>query len=731
MQKFLLIFLFLLCLPIFAEWNTPYSQKENNEKIIYRAFSTKPRTLDPALSYVNNEWAVVCQIYEQLFQYQFLKRPFELEPLLAEKLPVVTYIDENGAEIADPDTYKGKINAIWRLQLKKGIKYQNHPCFTKNESGAYLYHDFKNQKKIVFSDLFDLPNPSTREVTIRDFVFQIYRLADARNHCPIISIVDKIKGMETLKKNISHEVETIRKNRAQLSRDNGVLIYNREEDEKVNPIILDYLKIPCDGINIIDDYTMEIILTEKYPQFQYWLSMPFFCPMPWEAITFYEQHEVKSKSFTLQSHPVGTGPFKFEKSNRNSRMVLSRNENFHDEFYPKDASPHLKHLLGSAGKKLPLAEKIIWTKEPEVTSQWIKFQQGYLDLSAIPEQSFTGAIDLNVGSGELSQAMKAKKINLIKATSTTIWYTGFNMLDPIVGGYSEDKQKLRQAISIAIDMDEFIKIFLNGRGVIAHGPVPPGIFGYEEINSENGLNKFIYDWDESEKKEKAKNIDYAKKLLAEAGYPGGIDKTTGKQLVLFFDTVKLPVSMVDWYINQFAKLNIALQFRETDFNRYMEKQDIGDIQIFRGGWNADYPDPENFLFLLCGDNSRVTHKGENRTNYKNEEFDKLFHLIKSMENTPQRAQLVKDAIEISRKDAPWHFNFYPIDFVLYHHWYENLIAGGVINNSLKYQDVNIEKRNEYREQHNKPQIAWPLTVLLAIFFAFCVPIYRFLKKEMG
>jgi oligopeptide transport system substrate-binding protein len=731
MQKFLLIFLFLLVIPLFAEWNNPYSQKEDSEKIIYRSFSAKPRTLDPAISYVSNEWAVVCQIYEQLFQYQFLKRPFELEPLLAETLPTVKYIDEKGDEISDPDSFDGKINSIWKLKLKKGIKYQNHPCFTKNESGAYLYHDFKNQNKIVFSDLFDLPNPSTREVTIKDFVFQIYRLADSRNHCPIISIVDKIKGMDACKKGINTEIEAIRKTRIQLSRDKGELIYNREEDEKTNPIILDYFKIPCEGINIIDDYNLEITLSEKYPQFQYWLSMPFFCPMPWEAISFYQQNEVKSKGFTLQTHPVGTGPFKFDKSNRNSRMILSRNENFHDEYYPKEASPKLQNLLGSAGSKLPLADKVIWTKEPEVTSQWIKFQQGYFDISAIPEQSFAGAIDLNVGSGELSQEMKSKKMNLIKATSTTIWYLGFNMLDPVVGGYSEDKQKLRQAISIAVDISELIKIFLNGRGVIAHSPLPPGIFGYDDPDTEKGLNKYIYDWDDEAKKEKSKGIEYAKNLLSEAGYPNGVDKKTGKQLVLFFDTTKMSATTVDWYKSQFAKLNIALEIKETDFNRYMEKLEVGDVQIFRGGWNADYPDPENFLFLLCGDNGRVKHKGENGANYENPEFDKLFHQIKSMENSPKRLELINQAIEIVRKDAPWHFNYYPIDFVLFHHWYENIIAGGVINNSLKYQNIHVENRNTYRQQYNKPLYGWPLSISIAILLVFFLPIYRFLKKEMS
>ena len=55
---------------------------------------------------------------------------------------------------------------------------------------------------------------------------------------------------------------------------------------------------------------------------------------------------------------------------------------------------------------------------------------------------------------------------------------GFNMTDPVVGGYSRRAKLLRQAISIAVDYEELLSIFANGRGLAAQGPIPPGIFGY-------------------------------------------------------------------------------------------------------------------------------------------------------------------------------------------------------------------------------------------------------------
>lgn len=109
---------------------------------------------------------------------------------------------------------------------------------------------------------------------------------------------------------------------------------------------------------------------------------------------------------------------------------------------------------------------------------------------------------------------------------------GFNMLDPVVGGLSERARKLRQALSIAIDYDEFISIFLNGRGLPGQGPIPPGIFGHRE--GEAGVNPVVFRWQNG--KLQRRPLDEAKHLLAEAGYPNGRDEKTGQALTLYFDT---------------------------------------------------------------------------------------------------------------------------------------------------------------------------------------------------
>ncbi len=184
-------------------------------------------------------------------------------------------------------------------------------------------------------------------------------------------------------------------------------------------------------------------------------------------------------------------------------------------------------------KPLPFIDKVIFSLEKETIPYWNKFLQGYYDISGISSDSFDQAINIGTG-GEvaLTDGMLEQGIELNTAVSTSIFYTGFNMQDPVVGGDSEAARKLRQAISIAIDFEEYISIFLNGRGIPAQGAIPPGIFGYQQGAS--GINTHVYKL--TEQGPVRQPIEEARKLLAEAGYPEGRDIRTGKPLVLHFDT---------------------------------------------------------------------------------------------------------------------------------------------------------------------------------------------------
>lgn len=729
-----LLFVIMVCpclsLPAGCTPNNPYPAGEQRENIYYTTFGEPPKHLDPARSYSSNEYEFIGQIYEPPLQYHYLKRPYELVPLSAASVPVPVYLDKN-ANVLPPDISPDSVHrAIYEISIKKGILYQNHPAFAQGPKGKPLYAGLTKEDLNGINEIKDFPQTGTRELTADDFIFQIMRLADPQLHSPILSILAKyILGLEEFAAALRRDLDGIRKARRQ----SIGAAYSQLINERRQPIILDYQKHPCPGVQKVDDYTFRIILKSKYPQFIYWLAMPFFAPVPQQVVRFYKQGPLEEKNITLDRFPVGTGPYRIQTYNPNMEIVLLKNENFHGTQYPQqgESDDRAKGLLVDAARPLPFIKKIVFKLEKEAIPRWNKFLQGYYDSSGITSDSFDQAITLSAeGKAELTDFMKAKGIQLITSVRPSLFYMGFNMQNDVVGGYTGKKQKLRQAISIALDYEEYIEIFNNGRGVPAMSPLPPGIFGY--MAGAEGINPFVYRWNVKKERPERKSITEAKKLLAEAGYPGGRDKE-GKPLVITFDNAWTGVDakpIISWFIKRFKLLGIQLENRTTDYNRFQEKMLAGNFQFFSWGWNADYPDPENFFFLLVGANSKVAFQGENTANYSNPEFDRYFKRMENMDNTPERLSIIKKMIHLLQQDAPWVWGFHPVAFVLNHQWVGNLKSNTMAINTMKYIKIDAIQRAELRSIWNRPNFR-PLIISLIIVVAVLIPAIIFLRQRLG
>ncbi|MCG8426836.1 MAG: ABC transporter substrate-binding protein [Chromatiales bacterium] len=686
-------------------WNSPYPSADADKSIYYSAFTERPKHLDPVRAYSEDEYAFIAQIYEPPLQYHFLKRPYELAPLAATEVPKAHYFDAEGNSLPD-DAAIGQIAfSEYDIKLKPGITYQPHPALAVDGEGNYLYHQLDSEALADINILQDFSETGFREVVAEDYAYQIKRLAFPKLLSPIAgTMADYIVGFKSLGKTLTQDYAKLKK---EIGRDEPYF---------------DLRQYDLEGVQVIDKYTLRIRLKGKYPQFLYWLAMPFFAPMPWEAEAFYSQPGMKERNLILDWYPIGSGPFMLAENNPNLRMVLERNPNFHGETYPTEGekSDRAQGLLDDAGRTLPLIDKAIYSLDKESIPRWNKFLQGYYDVSGISSDSFDQAIEFGVGGrADLTESMKQKEIDLLTAVETSIFYMGFNMSDPVIGGDSERARLLRQAISIAIDFEEYISIFLNGRGIAAQGPIPPGIYGNRE--GVEGINSYVYDVVDG--KAKRKSIDYAKKLMEQAGYPNGRDRKTGKPLILYYDTTALgpgAKANLNWIKKQYQKLGIQLVIRATDYNRFQEKTRKGTAQIFMWGWNADYPDPENFFFLLYGPNGKVEHSGANATNYKNAEFDRLFRQMKNMDNSPERQRIIDRMVEILRHDAPWVWGFHPKAFSLLHSWYKNAKPNLMANNTLKYKRVDPVLRQQQRKLWNPP-VTWPLIAIGLLLIAIVAP----------
>ncbi len=693
--------------------NNPYPASESGRNIIYASFSERPKHLDPARSYSASEYQFIAQIYEPPLQYHYLKRPYTLVPLTSEGMPEVQYFDAGGNRLPDDAPAEQVAHSVYEIRIQRGIMYQPHPALATDERGEPLYFDLGEEALEGVHTLDDFPVTGTRELVAADYVHQIKRLAHPGLHSPILGVMGEyIVGL----------------------RDYAAMLAERYDERKAageESPFLDLTRYPLPGVEVVDRYTYRIKVEGKYPQLLYWLAMPFFAPMPPEADRFYGQPGMAERNITLDWYPIGTGPYMLTVNNPNLRMVLERNPNFHGETYPAEGMPGDAEagLLRDAGKPLPFVDKVVYSLEKETIPYWNKFLQGYYDVSGIASDSFDQAVRIGEG-GEvgLTEEMEEKGIRLVTSVATSSFYLGFNMLDPVVGGYSDKARALRRALSIAIDYEEFISIFTNGRGIAAQGPLPPGIFGYRE--GREGYNPYVYDWIDG--RPVRKPIEEARRLLAEAGYPNGISAETGKPLTLHFDVVGSgpdSKAMLEWFRKQLKKLDIQLQIRDTDYNRFREKMRKGNAQLFMWGWNADYPDPENFLFLLYGPNGKATHGGENAANYASPEFDRLFERMKNMENSPERQRIIDQMVEIARRDAPWLWGMHPKRFALYHAWYHNAKPHQMANNTLKYRRIDPELRDELRRQWNRP-VVWPLYLVAAVLVLGTLPaVVTYIRKE--
>ena len=643
-----------------SQLNNPYSDNSTTQSVLYESFSERPKHLDPVAAYSSNEYAIIGQVYEPPLQYHYLKRPYELTPLAATKMPTVRYLNAKGDVLNQPKDSEIAFSD-YIIDIKQNINFQPHPAFAKDATGNFIYHALTSVQIDAVKTLTDFKQTGARELIADDYVYQIKRLANPKLQSPIAEMMKNY-------------------------------IVNFDKFNEANF-----------GAEVINRYQYKIRIKGKSPQFIFWLAMPFFAPMPWEADAFYGQAGLRDKNITLDWFPIGTGAYFLAENNPNRRMILLKNPNFHGETYPTEGEPEdLKNgLLIDSGKALPFIDKVVFMLEKETIPYWTKFLQGYYDLSGISSDSFDQAVQFTGSGGvALTPTMTEKGIQLQTSVTLSDYYLGFNMLDSIVGGTTESARKLRQAIAIAVDYEEYISIFMNGRGVPAQGVLPEGIYGYAE--GESGINTEVYDWNG---KPQRKNITVAQKLLAEAGYANGIDPKTNEALILYFDTTSTSTDdrpRMNWYRKQFEKLGIKLIVRATDYNRFQEKIRTGNAQLFFLGWNADYPDPENFFFLLYGAHSKVKFGGENASNYENPEFDRLFEQMRNMDISSERYEIIQKMQHILQHDAPWVLGFNPKNFALYHQWYQNLKPNLMANNQLKYARLDVQTREKMREKWNRP-----------------------------
>jgi ABC-type transport system substrate-binding protein len=704
--------------------NSPYPREWVTSNTFLTGFQERsPRFIDPTASYALDETPYTFLMYEPLYRFHYLKRPYEIAPRVAEDLPRPRYFDKDGKALPDDAPGASIAQSVYDIRIKRGILYAPHPAFAKDERGNYRYHALTRADTAGKRKPSDFPHTGTRELTAHDYVYGIRRLATTRIRSPSFSLMaEHVYGLKQYGEKIAAIDRELRKNVPPTERDLP---------------LLDFRQYPFPGAEAVDDYTVRIRLNGKYPQFKYWLQMNFFAPVAWEADQFYGQPGMAENNLTMNRWPVGTGPFMVAEWQENRRHILVRNPNFRGEPYPCEGEPEdrASGMLADCGKRMPFLDRVVFSIEKEKIPFKTKFLQGYYDNPEAQRFDWLLEFDYDVKNSERVQKLfNERGIQTPRTLEISNWYLGFNWLDPVIGkGATPEQQKknrkLRQALSIAIDWEEFVHVFESkAAGEPAMSPVPPGVFGHRK----DLINRTVYDVVDG--KPKRKSIEVAKQLLAEAGYPGGRDAKTGAPLVLNYDyqralTPELKAE-VEWMVKQFAKLGVQLEIRATDFNRFQEKAEKGSLQIFWFGWFADYPDAENFLFLLFGPNAKALTggNGENTANYQNPEYDKLFEELKYLDDTPRKQQVMDRMVAILQEDAPWAFGYNPYAGSVQHQWVGNGKPAQLGYDRLMYLKVDPALRAQKIAEWNRPNW-WPVVAIVIALVLSVLPALRAWRRR--
>ena len=419
---------------------------------------------------------------------------------------------------------------------------------------------------------------------------------------------------------------------------------------------------PVEGMRKINDYEFEVELTDPVQRFMYVLAMFQMSVVPREAAEKYGGQ--------FGRHPVGTGPFTMAKDDwiPGKSMVLRKNPKYHECFYPSEHMPD-DEKLGldrPAGTRLPIVDRVEITMFVQDQPKWLQFRSRKIDWLQVPAENFGQAF--NKRTRQLKGSFKKEGITAHALPLLDFIFHGFNMEDELLGGYSEEKKALRQALCLAMDWEERNSVFYNNINIVYDGPIPPGLDGYPE----NGVAPVNF---------RGPRLQQARRLLAKAGYPDGkglppLDYYTSRG-----GNNQEQVEMLERHLEEIGvKLNIHL----VDFSTLIEAVNNRKAQFFAFAWGSDYPDAENNLALFYSPN---VSPGSNHFNYARDDYDTLYEKIRVMKPSAERTELYIKMRDMIIEDCPFAGSMARTRFYLVNPRLKNFKPEETFYNWVKYLDV--------------------------------------------
>ncbi|MEQ8789352.1 MAG: ABC transporter substrate-binding protein [Pirellulaceae bacterium] len=503
---------------------------------------------------------------------------------------------------------------------------------------------FKLKPGVRFHDDPCFPDGKGRELNSHDVFYSWKRMADSRNLPKSWWLVENtIKGFDEYRKEQNAAADL-----------DGAFDYDA----------------PVEGMRIINNREFELELNESVPTFIYKLAMYQLAIVPREAVEMYGDR--------FGRHPVGTGPFLLSEEEDwqpGLSMVLNANPNYHTSYYPEEHMPEdvAEGLTRAAGKRLPIVDRVEIGFYVEDQPRWLEFRSGSVDYITVPAEYIPTAF--NKRTKTLKAEYRRQGVRSAKVPLLDFIFRGFNMEDELLGGYTPEKVALRKAICAAMDWEEQNDAFYNGINIVYDGMIPPDLDGYPK----GGVAPNSY---------RGPNLQLARQLLAEAGYPEG----KGLPPIEFYTSRGgNNQEQVEMLARQLGKINVELKPHLVDFSTLIASVDNKKAPMFAFAWGSDYPDAENNLALFYGPNESP---GSNHYNYKRKEYDKLYEKARVMEPSPERTAIYEKMRDMVYQDAAFAGSMARTRYYLWNPRLKNFKPSEDFFNWFKYLDVDDDARQK-------------------------------------
>ncbi|GAA0086353.1 peptide ABC transporter substrate-binding protein [Clostridium sp. CTA-7] len=353
------------------------------------------------------------------------------------------------------------------------------------------------------------------------------------------------------------------------------------------------------GIEVVDDNTLKITLESPTAYFLELTSFTTYMPLREDMVS----KDPEGWSLNPETY-VSNGPFKLVQWDMKDQLIFEKNENY----WNKDKI------------KLP---GVVYKLVTDINTAYASLKSGELDMvDTVPPAEIEGG-----------QAEGLVTIH----PNLGIYMLAFNVGKQ--SSLSEDVKKVlsnakvRKALSLAVDREGIVNEVTKSKQTPAYAFVPEGILN---AKGEDFADRKYYDAANP-------NIEEAKKLLAEAGYPNGEGIPTLEFMYNSEGSHKLVAQVIQ---QNWAQIGVKVELTNQEWKVFLNTRQEGGYQIARHGWLGDYVDPMTFLDLW------VTGGGNNDAGYSNPKYDELVNAAKAEADADKRWDIMKQAEDVLMEDMP-------------------------------------------------------------------------------